>query len=367
LLDLPGEVFESSAAASYGGWSTDGIVGAMIETRQVKKLPVEWLLLLLVVYLVVIGPLDQWWLKRINRQMLTWLTFPAYVVFFSLLIYYIGYKLRAGVTEWNELQVVDILPQGEGALVRGRTYASLYSSVNARYRLASSQPYATLRGEFVGSWSGGQESGRCEIEVRPQGFQAEVAVPVWTSMLYVSDWEQPADQPLSATVTAQGSKWNVTLQNCLPRKLTEVHLVVDGRVFLLGELAAQQTKTVTLDPGQSQLLANFVRALAAQFQSAAMSRRQAFGREHQARLELSPANLVAASFVKQAESYHVQQRSFVYPTGFEISDVAARGSAVVLAWDAEQSVAGGKLRQFNPPRVNHHSFLRLVVPVNRKG
>jgi hypothetical protein len=153
----------------------------------------------------------------------------------------------------------------------------------------------------------------------------------------------------------------------LPRKLTEVHLVVDGRVFLLGELAAQQTKTVTLDPGQSQLLANFVRALAAQFQSAAMSRRQAFGREHQARLELSPANLVAASFVKQAESYHVQQRSFVYPTGFEISDVAARGSAVVLAWDAEQSVAGGKLRQFNPPRVNHHSFLRLVVPVNRKG
>ena len=80
--------------------------------RQVHKLPVTWLLLLLLVYLVVIGPLDQYWLKRINRPMLTWITFPCYVVLFSLLIYFIGYKLRAGESEWNELHLVDVLPQG---------------------------------------------------------------------------------------------------------------------------------------------------------------------------------------------------------------------------------------------------------------
>ena len=40
--------------------------------------------------LVVIGPLDQYWLKKINRQMLTWITFPTYVVLFSLLSYFIG-------------------------------------------------------------------------------------------------------------------------------------------------------------------------------------------------------------------------------------------------------------------------------------
>ena len=50
-----------------GGWSSDAIFGAMIDTRQVHKLPVEWLLLLLLVYLVVIGPLDQFWLKKIGR------------------------------------------------------------------------------------------------------------------------------------------------------------------------------------------------------------------------------------------------------------------------------------------------------------
>ena len=51
----------------------------MMDSRQVHKLPVGWLLLLLLVYLVVIGPFDRFWLKRIGKPMLTWITFPCYV------------------------------------------------------------------------------------------------------------------------------------------------------------------------------------------------------------------------------------------------------------------------------------------------
>ena len=83
--------------------------------------------------------------------MLTWLTFPCYVVLFSLLIYFIGYKLRAGETEWNELHFVDVLAHGQGAELRGRTYASIYSPVNANYRVESSEHFSTFRGEFQAS------------------------------------------------------------------------------------------------------------------------------------------------------------------------------------------------------------------------
>ena len=48
----------------------------MVDSKQIRKLPIGWLLLLLLAYLVVIGPLDQYWLKKINKQMLTWITFP---------------------------------------------------------------------------------------------------------------------------------------------------------------------------------------------------------------------------------------------------------------------------------------------------
>ena len=90
LAKVPAAWFEKEAPQQYGRSSIDGVYGAMLDSRQVSKLPIIWLLLLLAAYLVIIGPVDRIWLKRINKQMLTWLTFPAYVAIFSLLIYFIG-------------------------------------------------------------------------------------------------------------------------------------------------------------------------------------------------------------------------------------------------------------------------------------
>src|SRR6476646_8624289 len=94
--------------------------------------------------------------------MLTWITFPCYVVFFSLLIYFIGYKLRAGESEWNELHVVDVLASGSKAELRGRTYVSVYSPSNQRYNLDSQQRFATFRSEFSG-WGSPQSGERATV------------------------------------------------------------------------------------------------------------------------------------------------------------------------------------------------------------
>src|SRR5205814_10229654 len=58
LLSVPPGWFGPEYLTTCGGWSVDGVFGAMIDSRQVRKLPVQWLLLLLVVYLLVIGPVD---------------------------------------------------------------------------------------------------------------------------------------------------------------------------------------------------------------------------------------------------------------------------------------------------------------------
>ena len=107
LAGVPSDALRKENQNIWGGKSLDAVFGAMIETRQVRKLPVGLLLLLLLVYLAVIGPLDQWWLKKINRPMLTWITFPSYVALFSLLIYFIGFKLRAGLVYLQKARPVD--------------------------------------------------------------------------------------------------------------------------------------------------------------------------------------------------------------------------------------------------------------------
>jgi hypothetical protein len=357
IIDLPPDLLASDQANRYPGRPIDGVFGAMIDSKQVRKLPVGWLLLLLVGYLVVIGPLDQYWLKKLNRQMLTWLTFPAYVVFFSLLIYFIGYKLRAGETEWNELHVVDVIPHGDSADLRGRSYGSLYSPVNARYTFASDQPFATLRGEFSGNYGGGQESSRATVEQRANGFQAVAAVPVWTSQLFVSDWWRQETAPVRLTVTAG----EVSVENRLEVKLTQARVVVKDQVIELGEVGARETKTFSRSGVKTTPLRSYVQSHAGNFASAVNSRQQAFGHNDRWQINDVPSAAMAASFVTMLNTPNDYNNFNVQP-GFDLSSLVARGDAVLLAWAPKYSFTK-PLNQFSARRGSRDTLIRVSVGV----
>jgi hypothetical protein len=339
------------------------VFGAMIDSRQVRKLPVTWLLVLLVVYLLVIGPVDHLVLKKLGKQMWTWVTFPTYVALFSALIYFIGYKLRAGESEWNELHVVDVMPRGERAELRGRTYASIYSPVNARYALQNDLPHATLRGEFQGPWAGGQENSRITVEQRNRGFKAEVFVPVWTSQLYVSDWLESADMPLSAQVSAAGDEWQVTVQNRLGEKISEARVVLGGRLFELGALDPGQTRDFRFDRrAEGVILREAVNQNRGAFAGAAQTRRHALGDTTGGRLERSPYNVLIASFLAPVEEAGPGAQYFLSPKGLDVSWLAERGDALLFAWVADHAPIG-PLHRFSPRRFQRDTMLRLAVAV----
>jgi hypothetical protein len=360
MAALPQELVTSDPYNRFGGASSDGIFGAMIDSRQVRKLPVGWLVLLLVGYLVVIGPLDYYWLKKINRQMLTWITFPVYVALFSVLIYVIGYKLRAGETEWNELHVVDVLPVlGEQADLRGRTYTSVYSPVNANYRLASELPFAALRGEYMGSYAN-QEGSRAKVEQRGNAFAADISVPVWTSQLYVHDWWQRSDAPMKLSVKAAGEDWQVEIENHLKKRLGPAKLVLEGQVLEVGDLPAGETKKLTL-PRRGTTLANFVQQNGASFDSAVNQRQRAFGQNRRLIGDV-PRGAMAASFIEHLGARSAGRRTgrFVTTPGLDLSPVADRGSAILLAWEPGDAPVK-PINQFSPRRARRDTLWRLAV------
>jgi hypothetical protein len=363
LVEVPGIWYVSADYRQQGGWSSDGIFGAMLDTRQVHKLPVTWLLLLLIVYLVVIGPLDQRWLKRIGRPMLTWITFPCYVVFFSLLIYFIGYKLRAGESEWNELHVVDVLTKGEQAELRGQTYASVYSPSNQRYRLEGRQEFATLRSEFAGTWSGAQPGEKATILQEGDGsFNAEIFVPVWTSQLLVSDWWEPAPMPLSVTVVPQGGQWQVKVENRTERALADARVVIEDYIMTLGEVPARETRTFTVSRAKGMGLSEFVLRYGSTFQSAVRGRQRTFGGTEAGRIDDLPNGTMAASFLSRLSGAQDTTRHFITPPGLDMSPVVEHGNAVLLAWAADYSPVK-PLRQFTPKRSQKNTLWRVAVPV----
>ena len=363
LAEVPGAWYVSKNVYPQGGWSTDGVFGAMIDSRQVHKLPVGWLLLLLIVYLVVIGPLDQFWLKRIGRPMLTWITFPCYVVLFSLVIYFIGYKLRAGESEWNELDVVDVLLNGAQAELRGHTYSSIYSPANQRYTLASQQKYATLRGELSGWGNAADASGeKTTVLQTGDSFKAEVFVPVWTSELFVSDWWQSAAVPLLATMRSAEDGWELKLENKTNQKLTNVQLAIGDRLVNLGSLAAQETRTQKVGRGDGELLRLFVGSYGANFQGAVSSRQRALGSTASGQITDKPNSTVAVSFLSQLGEQQMYQGSFIAPPGLDLSPVLNHGGAVLLAWAGDYSPIK-PIYQFSPRRLHRDTLWRLALNV----
>jgi hypothetical protein len=344
---------------------SDGIFGAMIDSKQVRKLPLSWLLVLLLAYLAVIGPLDQYCLKKINRQMLTWITFPVYVVAFSGLIYLIGFHLRAGELEWNELNVVDILPGTERAVLRGETYISIYSPANAHYPLGSSQPFATLRGEYGGNYGGGQETSRASVLQTGNAFQADAFVPVWTSQLYVSDWLQASPlPPLAMSAAKDASGWTVTVENKTERKLTHAHAVLDGRLYDLGELPAQQSKTFSLR-AEADPVGAFAGSFLDSFRNAVNLRHRSFGNNEVA-IQNPAEGAMAACFLTAANGGEDAWNNFAALQPLDLSRFAGAGHAILLAWDPDHSLVDA-LNRFSVKRIHRDTLLRLVVPVKHNG
>jgi hypothetical protein len=292
--------------------------------------------------------------------MLTWITFPGYVAFFSLLIYFIGYKLRAGESEWNELHIVDVVPHESGSDVadlRGRTFASIYSPVNASYRLSSDQPYATLRGEVAGNAVGGQDASRANVEQRGNAFQGTVSVPVWTSQLYVSDWLRQNPSPLVVTLTPR----DITLDNRLDQNLTSLKLILDGQIHELGDLPPHGTRVIPRAGLPQNALTSYVQRHAGQFNQASQSRQRAFGNDASGHIYDITNAAMASCFVTQLNSANNPYNNYASPPGYDLNHLAKSGDAIVLAWASDYSI-NKPLHTFNPRRAKRDTLLRMTIP-----
>ena len=337
LAKVPAAWFEKEAPQQYGRSSIDGVYGAMLDSRQVSKLPIVWLLLLLAAYLIIIGPVDRIWLKRINKQMLTWLTFPAYVAIFSLLIYFIGYKLRAGQLELNELHVVDVLP-GQQEVLRGRSYVSIYSPLNDDYRLGGSFEQGGIRSEYGGTSQGNMASS-LSVQRAPGKLEASARVPIWTSRLLCSEWLAPANGGITATLTKNGlANYELALKNGLDKAITGAVLLADGKVTKL-ELQSSPGSTRTIrvridsSPDSEPHIDFASISHAGRFENAVNARNMAFGDTERGRIKPMMMNLVACSFPALLGSDNPAGNlvaNFNGSGGLDLSAHAERGGAVLF-------------------------------------
>lgn len=100
----------------------------------VKLIPFGWVAFFIFLYILLIGPVDYFFLKKVVKRMeLTWITFPAIVVAVSLLAYFAAYRLKGNDLLVNKVDVIDV--DQTGGFVRGRTLVSVFSPQNRDYNI----------------------------------------------------------------------------------------------------------------------------------------------------------------------------------------------------------------------------------------
>ena len=213
----------------------------------------------------------------------------------------------------------------------------------------------------MGNFGGGLEGSRVSVVQHGNNFEADAFVPVWTSQLYVSDWLQPAPLPLTMTATRQGSGWQVTVENKMDRKLAGARIVLEGRIYNMGELPAEQSKTFALDRAAGQLLGDWARQSSPSFLRAAQARRNSFGKNEAGIPDLS-ASSMAASFLSQVNESANNWQTFSSPGDLDLSRYAVPGYGILLAWDPDHALTAA-LNRFPVKRSHRNTLLRLVVPL----
>ena len=122
----------------------------MLDNFDVKVIPFGYVALFIVLYILVVGPLDFVILKFVLKRLeWTWITFPLIVVGFCLLAWGLWTNLRSPRLRLNQLDLVDV--DLESSQVRGVSWTHLYSPQNDSYDLAFESPAASERSAEAGA------------------------------------------------------------------------------------------------------------------------------------------------------------------------------------------------------------------------
>ncbi len=119
-------------------------------TETFADLPVihfGWVTLFILVYILIVGPLDYFVLKKLFKRLeLTWITFPSLVLLLSVLAYAIAYRSKGSDVRINQIDLVEYdLHDNQ---VYGNSWCTLFSPRVARYTLGL-EPAAP---QWAGKW-----------------------------------------------------------------------------------------------------------------------------------------------------------------------------------------------------------------------
>ena len=270
---------------------------ALEQFPGVRLVPFGWVAFFIFIYILLIGPGDYFFLKKVVKRMeMTWVTFPLIVLSVSLVAYFAAYAVKGRALRVNKVDVVDV--DTASGRARGSTFVNMFSPQNRDYDVrvvpvALDAGPTNLKGaelesesdgaravlpadtEVLLTWLGvpepgfGGMGGQSRIGLAAGGYESApagsseelkgVRVPIWSTKLLTARWFGPAPNVAEADLIPVGTdRLSGTVTNRLGVPLKDAIVAFNRHVYILGTLAAGETRKVEL--AQDRQLSGLLRS-----------------------------------------------------------------------------------------------------------
>ncbi len=259
LLRKPPELDIDDANAAAGmGYANDltSLLRNGLEQFEGVRLVPFWIVaLMVIVYILLIGPVDYFFVKNVLRRMeLTWITFPLIVVIVSVGAYFLAFWLKGDNVRVNQVDVVDI--DLDSGLVRGSSWMNMFSPRVESLTLGITPELPgggdTSQVERIVSWLGipgaglgGMSSQFGSSSLWSSGYvfspqldrMLGVPIQVWSTKAFTGRWRAFQPGTLDASLQwSEGSLLVGEITSHIEEPLQDAILFASNRAYDLGML-----------------------------------------------------------------------------------------------------------------------------------
>lgn len=239
----------ASAAPVLPPWAwgiQDGYAAAQaVSYVQGLDLPSAWqLVLFLLLYTAIIGPINFLILRRINRRELAWITIPALVLLFSAITFFTGFRTRGNNATLNIMSVA--YGSANADTLRTQSVMGLYSPRRGRYDItlpyeSAALPFQQGFGALVGGSNLDTVERAGEVTLR----QVRTDTSEIATFIVDAHLPRPAISA-TAVLSPEGDEVEVTVRNNTTETIENAIVIHGQEQESLGNIAPGEEKIVTI-------------------------------------------------------------------------------------------------------------------------
>lgn len=231
----------SGTAVSFGDDSQ--LLQAVASLPSLALPPVGGLIVLLIGYIILIGPVNYLVLKRLDRREWAWFTMPALIVVFAVGSYGFGATLRGSDILVNEVAIVRGAP--DTTVGQAQIYVGVFSPSRHTYQVQV--PGGALLSSPINADQFGSATAGSILDV-VQGDPARVRnLSVGFGSLRAVRGESVAPVPrITADLRLENGRLVGTLKNLSDRTLEKPAIVLGGNVATVQDVGPGATTEVSL-------------------------------------------------------------------------------------------------------------------------